>query len=89
MFKKLKQVEQEGEKMGNAKPVERCPKCKEGNETKCKVEAGEGYFLTLKCTECGFTWNTLDVHALPKKQKSKPVKRKFPRQVGQFFTGSC
>jgi len=69
--------------MSNVQPVDFCPIC-QAESDRCRVVSGQGYLITLKCTNCGCTWNTLNIHALPKKQQPKPKskpKKKFTEQV--------
>lgn len=52
-----------GKKMNNVNQVNTCPACKAESD-KCKVVSGEGYFITIRCTECGCEWNTLNFYKI-------------------------
>lgn len=76
--------------MNNVKPVDSCLKC--NSDENCRVVGGSGLFITIKC-QCGCTWNTLNVHALPKKKqnplplpqpKQKPVRRWKKEERNRF-----
>jgi len=51
--------------MSNVDVVDSCPICKADSDD-CKVIQGKEYLIKLRCTKCGFKWNTLNIFALPK-----------------------